>query len=155
MSRTGLAMVQTAARQLEARELPLPVIGADDALLRVEACGICGSDVESFQGVLKVPLPLIPGHEPLGVIETIGERAAQRWGVQAGDRVAVETLLPVQRLPALSQRRVSALRVATRLLLHPARRTRPACGARTPSISTSRPTRSCTRSIPACPPRSR
>lgn len=94
MSRTALAMVQTAARRLEARELALPAIGVDDALLRVEACGICGSDVESFQGVLKVPLPLIPGHEPLGVIEAIGERAAQRWGVQAGDRVAVETLLP-------------------------------------------------------------
>jgi threonine dehydrogenase-like Zn-dependent dehydrogenase len=90
----ALAMVQTAPLRLEPRELPLPAIGADDALLRVEACGICGSDVESFQGVLKVPLPLIPGHEPLGVIETIGERAAQRWGVQAGDRVAVETLLP-------------------------------------------------------------
>jgi len=87
-------MVQTAARRLEARELALPAIGVDDALLRVEACGICGSDVESFQGVLKVPLPLIPGHEPLGVIEAIGERAAQRWGVRAGDRVAVETLLP-------------------------------------------------------------
>ena len=71
-----------------------PSIGDDDALLRVEACGICGSDVESFEGVLKVPLPLIPGHEPLGVIEAIGERAAQRWGVRAGDRVAVETLLP-------------------------------------------------------------
>ena len=94
MSRMGLAMVQTAPLRIEARELPLPVIGADDALLRVEACGICGSDVESFQGVLKVPLPLIPGHEPLGVIDTIGERAARRWGVQVGDRVAVETLLP-------------------------------------------------------------
>jgi len=94
MSRTGLAMVQTAPGRIEARELPLPVIGADDALLRIEACGICGSDVESFQGVLKVPLPLIPGHEPLGIIDAIGERAAQRWGVSEGDRVAVETLLP-------------------------------------------------------------
>ena len=93
-SRVALAMVQTGVGRLEPRELPLPAIGADDALLRVEACGICGSDVESFQGVLKVPLPLIPGHEPLGVIDAIGDRAAQRWGVQVGDRVAVETLLP-------------------------------------------------------------
>jgi threonine dehydrogenase-like Zn-dependent dehydrogenase len=89
-----LAMVQTGVERIEARELPLPSLGPDDALLRVEACGICGSDVESFQGVLRVPLPLVPGHEPLGVIEAIGERAAQRWGVAAGDRVAVETLLP-------------------------------------------------------------
>lgn len=89
-----LAMVQTAARTLEPRELPLPAIGDDDALLRVEACGICGSDVESFEGVLEVPLPLIPGHEPLGRIAAIGKRAAKRWGVAEGDRVAVETLLP-------------------------------------------------------------
>ena len=64
-------MVQTAPRKLEARELPLPEIGADDALLRVEACGICGSDAEQFSGVLPVPLPVIPGHEPLGIIEEI------------------------------------------------------------------------------------
>ncbi len=87
-------MVQTAPRTLEPRELPLPEIGPDDALLRVEACGICGSDVEQFEGVLKVPLPLVPGHEPLGVIEEIGERAARRWHVQRGERVAVETMLP-------------------------------------------------------------
>lgn len=91
---TSLAMVQTAVERLEPRELRLPEIGDDDALLRVEACGICGSDVESFQGVLKVPLPLVPGHEPLGRIAAIGARAAKRWGVREGDRVAVETLLP-------------------------------------------------------------
>jgi threonine dehydrogenase-like Zn-dependent dehydrogenase len=89
-----LAMVQTAVRTLDPRDLPLPAIGEDDALLRVEACGICGSDVESFDGVLKVPLPLVPGHEPLGRIAAIGKRAAARWGVREGDRVAVETLLP-------------------------------------------------------------
>ena len=38
--------------------------------------------------------PTIPGHEPLGIIEEVGERAAQRWGVEPGDRVAVEPLIP-------------------------------------------------------------
>lgn len=94
MDLTSLAMVQTSVAKLERRELPLPEIGDDDALLRVEACGICGSDVESFEGVIRVPLPLIPGHEPLGRIAAIGRRAAKRWGVAEGDRVAVETLLP-------------------------------------------------------------
>jgi threonine dehydrogenase-like Zn-dependent dehydrogenase len=88
-----LAMVQTAPRRLEARELPIPEIGDDGALLRVEACGICGSDAEQYQGLLRTPLPLIPGHEPLGVIERIGDAAARRWGVDVGDRVAVETML--------------------------------------------------------------
>ena len=38
-------------------------------------------------------MPVIPGHEPLGVIERIGDGAARRWGVDVGDRVAVETML--------------------------------------------------------------
>lgn len=37
---------------------------------------------------------MIPGHEPLGVIAAIGDRAAQRWGVDVGDRVAVEAPIP-------------------------------------------------------------
>ncbi|MEE9279310.1 MAG: zinc-binding dehydrogenase [Myxococcota bacterium] len=88
-----LAMVQTGPRKLEPRDLPIPEIDADSALLRVETCGICGSDYEQFEGVIRVPLPVIPGHEPLGIIEQIGDRAAQRWGVDVGDRVAVETML--------------------------------------------------------------
>ncbi|MFP6626596.1 MAG: alcohol dehydrogenase catalytic domain-containing protein [Deltaproteobacteria bacterium] len=75
-------------------ELPVPDICDDSALLRVEACGICGSDAEQYRGVLPVSFPLIPGHEPLGVIEKIGDRAARRWGVDVGDRVVVETLIP-------------------------------------------------------------
>lgn len=72
----------------------MPAVGREDALLRVEACGICGSDYEQFEGRLPVPMPVIPGHEPVGVIEEIGEDASRRWGVRRGDRVAVETLLP-------------------------------------------------------------
>ena len=92
-ARTSLAMVQTAPRRLEPRDLALPEIGDDYGLLRVEACGICGSDVEQFDGTLPVELPVVPGHEPLGVIERIGDAAARRWGVDVGDRVAVETML--------------------------------------------------------------
>ena len=92
--KTTLAMVQTERRKLEPRDLPIPEIGEDSALLRIEACGICGSDYEQFDGALPVPYPLIPGHEPLGVIEKIGDAAAQRWHVDVGDRIAVETMLP-------------------------------------------------------------
>src|SRR5439155_1271677 len=74
--RTSRAVVQTAPRRLELRELPVPDIDDDSALLRVEACGICGSDAEQYAGVLPVRLPVVPGHEPLGVIERIGDRAA-------------------------------------------------------------------------------
>ena len=91
------AVVQTGARQMELREFPRPVISApgDGALLRVEACGICGSDVEQYKGSMGTRgLPMIPGHEPLGIIEEIAPETAVRWGVSVGDRVAVEILIP-------------------------------------------------------------
>lgn len=88
------AAVQTAPTKIELREFARPRIGPDDGILRVEACGICGTDVELYSGGLKiVEHPFIPGHEPLGIIDELGERAASRWGVQAGDRIAVEPLI--------------------------------------------------------------
>jgi threonine dehydrogenase-like Zn-dependent dehydrogenase len=93
---TARAAVQTGPGEFELRTLPVPEIGPEDGLLRLEACGVCGSDVEMYRGHLGRPdmYPYIPGHEPLGVIEEVGERAAERWGVQPGDRVAVEVLRP-------------------------------------------------------------
>src|SRR5215472_2130132 len=89
------AAVQVAPRQIELREFPRPRTGPDDGLLRVEANGICGSDVETYRGHLGGDRPaFIPGHEPLGIIEEVGERAAERWAVQPGDRVALEVIVP-------------------------------------------------------------
>src|SRR5439155_22586956 len=70
--RTSRAVVQTAPRRLELRELPVPEIDDDSALLRVEASGICGSDAEQYAGVLPVRLPVLPGHVPPGLIDTHG-----------------------------------------------------------------------------------
>src|SRR2546425_6768743 len=94
MTRTSRAIVQTAPRTLELRDLPLPEIGPDDALLQIEACGICGSDYEQYEGALPVRYPAIPGHEPVGRIAEVGDDAATRWGVNVGDRVCVEALAP-------------------------------------------------------------
>ena len=95
MTDTVRAAVQVAPRNIEIREFPRPRIGPDNGLLRVEANGICGSDVETYKGNLGAAVdPFIPGHEPLGIIEEVGERAAERWGVQPGDRVALEIIVP-------------------------------------------------------------
>src|SRR2546429_455153 len=89
MADTIRAVVQTGPRQLELREFPRPVIGPDDGgLLRVEACGICGSDVEQYRGNLSSQgLPMVPWHEALGITEEVRDSAAGAWGVLCGDQV--------------------------------------------------------------------
>jgi alcohol dehydrogenase len=87
------ALVLEAPRQLAARNFASPAIGDDDALLRVEACGLCGTDHEEYTGELHPGYAFVPGHESVGIIERIGARAASRWNVGAGDRVAVEVFL--------------------------------------------------------------
>jgi alcohol dehydrogenase len=86
------ALVLERPRHLVIHDIPLPAVGDDDALVRVEACGLCGTDHEQYTGEFAGGFAFVPGHETIGIIETIGPRAAARWGVAAGDRVAVEVL---------------------------------------------------------------
>jgi alcohol dehydrogenase len=94
------ALVLEAPRHLVLNELPVPAVGADDGLLRVLACGLCGTDHEQYTGELAGGFAFVPGHETVGVIEAIGPRAAKRWGVTAGDRVAVEVFQSCRACPA-------------------------------------------------------
>ncbi|MGH3475385.1 MAG: zinc-dependent alcohol dehydrogenase [Acidimicrobiales bacterium] len=87
------ALVLEVPRALRRHALPLPAVGDDDGILRVEACGLCGTDHELYTGAITPGFPFVPGHEAVGVIEAVGDRAAERWGVAAGDRVAVEVFL--------------------------------------------------------------
>lgn len=84
------ALVLEEPRRLRELNVPLPEVADDDGLLRVEACGLCGTDHEQYTGLLRGPGSFIPGHETVGMIEAIGPSAADRWGVDVGDRVAVE-----------------------------------------------------------------
>jgi alcohol dehydrogenase len=83
------ALVLERPRHLIPRSFDLPNIGDREGLLRVEACGLCGTDHEEFTGQLNPGFPFVPGHETVGTIEKIGGGAAARWGVKEGDRVAV------------------------------------------------------------------
>jgi len=92
------AMVQTGPREMELRDLPRPAIGDDEALIRIEACGICGSDIAMYEadpshGGASMEFPVIRGHEPVGVIEEIGPVMARRHHLEVGDRVAVDPFL--------------------------------------------------------------
>ena len=90
MNAKAQALLLTGPNTLEPRDFDIPEVTADTALLRVEACGLCGTDHEQYSGHLAAPFSFIPGHEIVGVIEDIGSDAAGRWSVKAGDRVAVE-----------------------------------------------------------------
>ncbi len=89
---TTRAAVQIAPKQMEVQELSLPDIPADAGILRVLRAGICGADVPMYASSDRIPRIL--GHENVGIIEKLGDIAADRWGVKVGDYVALEEYLP-------------------------------------------------------------
>lgn len=89
--KTMRAMVLEAPRRrLVEKEVPVPQPGQDQVLVRVHACGVCRTDLHVVDGELAHPkLPLIPGHEIVGTIESTGN------GVRSfhpGDRVGIPWL---------------------------------------------------------------
>lgn len=85
------ALLLTDVSRLEYVDVPTPEIGPDDVLVRVEACGICGSDVHGMDGSSgrRIP-PLIMGHEMSGVITDTGSTVTT-WS--QGDRVVVDSTI--------------------------------------------------------------
>ncbi|MFZ5640683.1 MAG: zinc-dependent alcohol dehydrogenase family protein [Bacillota bacterium] len=86
-----LAMVLDApGKPLRAADVPVPVAGPGQVLLRVLACGLCRTDLHIVDGELTEPkLPLIPGHQIVGMVEACGEGVE---GFIKGDRVGVPWL---------------------------------------------------------------
>ena len=75
---------------LQAVELPVPRPAAGQILLRVEACGVCRTDLHLIDGELPDPvLPMIPGHEIVGRVAAVGAGVS---GVTAGQRMGVPWL---------------------------------------------------------------
>jgi len=70
---------------LELTDLPIPAVGRGEVLVRVEACGICGSDVHGYDGSTgrRIP-PIVMGHEAAGTVEATGEGVTK---YSKGDRV--------------------------------------------------------------------
>ena len=83
------ALLLSSYRHLEVTDLPTPEVGADEVLVRVAACGICGSDVHGYDGSSgrRIP-PLVMGHEAAGVVEAVG--SAVRSFAQ-GERVTFDS----------------------------------------------------------------
>jgi L-iditol 2-dehydrogenase len=85
------ALVLTEYKKLEYVDYPMPEISVDAVLIRVKACGICGSDVHGYDGSTgrRVP-PVIMGHEASGEIVEIGKEV-EGWKI--GDRVTFDSTI--------------------------------------------------------------
>jgi len=87
MARMQTSAVLVAREKIEYRQFPIPQVGKDDGVLKVELVGVCGSDPKHFRGKL---FPKILGHEVVGRITDLGPEAAELWGAKVGDRVVLE-----------------------------------------------------------------
>lgn len=85
------ALLLTAPSQLELADVPEPRVGPDDVLVRVRACGICGSDIHGWDGSTgRRRPPLIMGHEAAGEIAAVGPKVTS-WS--KGDRVTFDSTI--------------------------------------------------------------
>jgi len=83
-----LAAVLKDYNRLEIEDVPLPEPGRGEARVRIRSCGFCATDYKAIKGIRRnVVFPLIPGHEPSGVIDKVDENAE---GFQPGDEVIVQ-----------------------------------------------------------------
>jgi len=85
------ALVYSDGDILEIKEIPVPKPGKGEALIRVEACGICGSEIETFKShsSRRTP-PLVLGHEFCGIVEEVNDGASD---LKAGETVVVNSVI--------------------------------------------------------------
>lgn len=85
------ALVWQAPRQMTVQQVPDPKPAPGEVIVRSEAAGICGSEVEGYLGMMpnRVP-PLIMGHEFAGTVSAVGEQLDKRW---LGKRVAINPIV--------------------------------------------------------------
>jgi L-iditol 2-dehydrogenase len=85
------ALLLSQYKQLELADVPIPVAGPDEILVRVAACGICGSDVHGYDGSTgrRIP-PIIMGHEAAGVVAATGPGVTE---FSEGDRVTFDSTI--------------------------------------------------------------
>ena len=85
------AVVLTSNNKLEYKDVPIPVYGSDEVLVKVAYCGICGSDIPRVFDNAARSFPLILGHELSGTVESTGREVKDLY---VGDTVTVAPLIP-------------------------------------------------------------
>jgi erythritol/L-threitol dehydrogenase len=98
------AVVCHGPRDYRLEDVAVPIRRRGEALIRVEAVGICASDLKCYDGATKfwgdenrpawAETMVIPGHEFVGRVVEIDDIAAARWNITVGDRVVSEQIVP-------------------------------------------------------------
>ena len=85
------AVVNEFKNTLEIKEVPKPILEFGEVLVKIEACGVCHTDLHAAHGdwPVKPKLPLIPGHEGVGIVEEVADGVTN---VKIGDRVGIPWL---------------------------------------------------------------
>ncbi len=84
------ALVVHSPHHASVEEVPVPIPGEGEVVIRVKACGICGTDYHIFEGAFLSPYPIIPGHEFAGVVSEVGPGVTT---FAKGDRVTADPTL--------------------------------------------------------------
>ena len=95
MSMAKVAML-TGDKLIELREFPLPAVKDDEILVKVEGCGICGTDVHEYKGNPFGIKPIVLGHEGTGEVVAIGKNITQDTSgkpIKVGDKVVSSVLV--------------------------------------------------------------
>ena len=93
--KTARAAVLVEPRQLEIREFPVREIGPDEILVKVEACGVCGTDVHCYKSDPFGLTPNVLGHEGTGEVVEVGANIKMDSvgkPVKVGDKILLQTL---------------------------------------------------------------
>jgi 2-desacetyl-2-hydroxyethyl bacteriochlorophyllide A dehydrogenase len=85
------AAVFKGVEQIEVENVPAPSAGTDDVVVRVHACGICGSDLHTYLHGAFVQPGQVMGHEFVGEVVEVGENVD---GLAVGDRVTASPIVP-------------------------------------------------------------
>lgn len=99
---TMTAIVAYGPEDYRVKEVPTPKAGKEEVVIKVEACGICGSDLKAYHGADMywagedpwMKAPVTPGHEFYGTVVELGKGAAEKHNVKIGDRVTTDQINP-------------------------------------------------------------
>ncbi len=96
------AVVAYKAGDYRVEEVDRPKAGYGEVVIKVEACGICGSDLKAYHGSASywggedpwMKAPVTPGHEFFGTVVELGDGAAELHGIKIGDKVTTDQIKP-------------------------------------------------------------